>query len=263
MRLNNYILEDKADKYTMISEKKAMEIVKAKCSDAHNSDTRLFRGLNRTDPAFIYKPSLSPRHSKIRIEFLMLLADNLPSWKEYPKRSLSISTITGKMGPGEFGSVLYRVYPFNGAKLAVCPAIDFNQGSFKKSLGDIGEARLLYYLQDIFDKIFNLKGNIEKWTDFVKVLSLCDKNKDKIEKWYRTTQPELVQKYFIDHVKYFGRNISFLDALDEALDPKKNGFRIANIKTQIPEGKEVWTDSDCVLIFKGKAERRGFSELIK
>lgn len=211
------------------------------CSEALvalSKDKIIYKGLrNIRDDILLTDPKLKKRKSKNTENYYTLLFDNLPSWKEYPKRSRLLICSTSRSVASEYGNS-YLVLPFNGAKIGVCPTMDM-------------WLSFLDYLKgkDLADFNYDLK----------KILLHEPKNE--------TNYRELLNSIFIykntivKNMLYLPDNIRHMlelatnikdtqKALDELFNPNIAGFKVSNIH-QIPprsESYEVWTDSKSYLI---------------
>jgi len=83
------------------------------------NDNAIFRCLHLTDDFYVVK-SKDERKSAYTENYYTLIMNNLPSWKEYPKRQ-HICTST----PFDYrGGTIYRVIPLTNMNVGVCPGDD-------------------------------------------------------------------------------------------------------------------------------------------
>lgn len=247
---------------------------------------RGFNGGNT--PWFISQPSKHERTSKKDASgnVYTLLIDNLNSWQKFPKRSKSLICTTDQYTAENYGNV-YLVIPFDSAKWGVCPEADiwdsFNtlEDVFDTSTLQDFNPRfndLAISLQQLFPeklKKFNIK-DIRHTTNFKTLLNLLKAMDSCLEELqhdtpkYEKNNPNIIRTYgpvkdwyyntlndiytFVQLRKKHG-NIG--NILAYALNPDKNGFVLASNKDMNKyvgkygtdsTDKEVWTDSDCVII---------------
>ena len=160
-----------------------------------------------------------------------LLMDNLPEWKDYPKRSRSLICTTDKWYADGFGD-LKIVLPVNGAKLGVCTSEDLWDSfmlifpELRASEMDSFNRRLQEIIGDDFDK---------NWTTLRKQINKFDKGE--VDFYVSGQWQTLIDKHG-----------SLMKALRYLLDPKNNEFYLSQIGNDLPRSGEVWTDSPCLLV---------------
>jgi len=176
----------------------------------------------------------------------ILFRDVLPSWKGWPKRDIICSTDASSTQ--HYGSP-FRVFFKDGIKIGVCPNTDI-WSCFRKS----GIISLYSTFEMMFQRLIraSLKKDvvcIKNKKEMLKILNDLDniKRDDNrylaLSKFFKSRRPEDIWKEWIEN-----RDISLKDILNKYLDPKKNGFIIKKVGDNIPNEREVWSDSECVLI---------------
>jgi len=230
MKFKHFLIEQRSKK---ISEEEAEKIINTKCK-ASLKGTPIYRGRNISLTFYaIIDPKKYVRTSANTLNYYTLLIDYiLPQWKNYPKRSQSIICSTSPERAKVYGT-LYRVYPFDGSKIGVCPESDI-WASFLKSLGG--------WLETL---------NIE-------LKELAEANDIDLSE----TDPKLLKKqikslkrnvaYYEPNMKIFkkwteNKKLDLLKLIEEALDPNKNGFKLVKAGDKIPYDREVWIDGKCIL----------------
>jgi len=241
MRLKQYILNE--GRSQIISEDEAMNIIHNKCSDSIKKDaTPIYRGIrNNHDYMFVDPKKGEPRISANTKNYYTLLNDHSHYWKEYPKRSRSIICTTDMDMSNNYGWV-YRVYPYNGSKIGVCPANDY-WVSFKSVLKllpsnvfDMDEFN--EYLEDFIRKKLNVMISDNSYKELehdLKMASIMLNDKPKTDSIWNL---EFLKGYDGDLLKY----------LQKLMAPKPNGFKLKKSGDKLPKDKEVWTDGKSVLI---------------
>ena len=209
-----------------------LELKNTYCKDWNNNDTKIFKGINSDYSEYNYiNPTIIERKSANTSNISTLLFDNSPYNIKYPKRSKSlICTSNYKRATlyKYFIGDVYRVIPFDGAKIAVCSNYDFWY-SFRKiseyeNIAKFNDLVSLSYGSNFLDNI-----NDKNYDIFIKQLqNLCDKLK--IINTYNL--PTEINDYF----KLFDAKLNDINLYDykeyAKLDLKNN---------------EVWTDSKCLL----------------
>jgi len=244
MRFKQFLLTEGRSK--SISKEKAFDIITNKCSqvlESYKIGKVIYRGLRFQNKQYLsVNPSNFERKSANTLNYYTLLVDNSPYWKDYPKRSKSIICTTNKFTANDYGSV-YVVFPYNNAKIGICPANDF-WDSFLiglqiglESFNDILQGLLEELNIDIEDSSFaNIKNAFKQFD------KLYQNNPDIIKEY---NDPRL-NRIFED---YKGEGL--LNYFNKQMNPKKNYFMLQNIGKPIKcNDCEVWTDSKCVLVDK-------------
>lgn len=183
------------------------------------------------------------------------------SWSAYPKRSRSWICSTDKTTAGAYGK-LYTVFPEDNSLFGICPGMDFQMSfdyAFKKySLGPINFNSLMQeFMKEITGNDYDSTPDyaalqqhfklIEEYLNTLRqkqeVIDYFEKQDietwDKISPFERNIFPrfhELFEKLVI-------KNQKFEDVVRDALDPKNNGFKTANLSNLSSlKGKdlEIW-----------------------
>lgn len=241
MRLKNYILNEGRSK--KISTGEALDIISEKCTDVLKNETLIYRGLSKgTYHTAIVSPSNFERKSKYTSNYYTLLMDNLPAWKQYPKRSKSIVCTTDiRYAVDMGGGAAYRVLPFNGSKIGVCPSSDL-WGAFKLDIDGLDDFN--YGIRAMI-KVYELENKVEdtnKYSDLVELFDLIDKAKQE--------HGEMSNPYYrVMFKSYFETDVKLIDFVKEIFDPKRHKFSLETTKTfKNIHNREIWTDGTSVLI---------------
>ena len=255
MRFKTFLLE--GWRSTVLEPEEAFKILKTKCSEAMSLDEPLvYRGMmvdGSKETFHLSKPSQFERTSANTSNEYTVLIDNSSAWDDYPKRSRSLICGNIKnMGYAEGFGRLGMILPFNGAKFGVCPSKDFWVGFketfLKYGLNDLDEFN--YILRDLFKKVdIELDRKNKDYDKLVAALEAGEdwlRDNDEEETSYDDKQIKSLFKTVIDGSEYI------VDFLHRILDPKKNNFEISDylgLKKYQDIKREVWTDSDCIIIF--------------
>ena len=255
MRFKTFLLE--GWRSTVLEPEEAFKILKTKCSEAMSLDEPLvYRGMmidGSKETFHLSKPSQFERTSANTSNEYTVLIDNSSAWADYPKRSRSlicgnIKNLSYAEGFGRLGMIL----PFNGAKFGVCPSKDFWMGFketfLKYGLEDLNDFN--YILRDLFKKVGSELSKENK--DYGKLVATLEAGEDWLrdydeeEHLYSDMQILKLFKTVIDGSEYI------VDFLHRILDPKKNNFELSDylgLKKYQDIRREVWTDSDCIIVF--------------
>jgi hypothetical protein len=106
------------------------------CKDFNWDDKPIFRGIYNSNeillsPCMLFNPKAIERKSANTTNYYTMLFDNSPYRGNFPKRSKSLICTSDQFTAASYGEKLYRVIPFDNAKIAICPDMDF-WCSFKK-----------------------------------------------------------------------------------------------------------------------------------
>lgn len=245
-RLNNYLLErnnydNGKTRSVDISAEKFVELLKTKCDDA--SRNPIYRGLMHGSGAdYLYiDPSKHTRVSEYTDNMYILLSEISPYWKKYPKLSKSIICTTSRDSASNWGVNIYKVYPFDGAKLAV---------TSEKHLWDTFPFQMSE-MSFVIDRLLVSMGiTLDPNETNPSVLKDALKKASIYYKKYGVPEP------FMDTAEY---TIGLTDQIEEIIagaDPYKVLIECFNpaglvslnkIGDDLPDNKQVWTESPCIL----------------
>ena len=275
MRLKQYLTEGRSKKISSIEVK---HILNTKCKQAvkmFKEGNVIYRGIeNATDTYSLATPSKFTRKSVNTYNYYTLINDNSPAWKEYPKRSKSIICSTNKYSAEGFGYV-YVVFPFDNAKIGVCPDMDywtsfpflsvnteilnmmefnehlrylFDIQQIKRFAGDISKVKTYKDLQKMFYK-FDKFVKIQDDKEIEKAKQKADRNNiDFVMPDKSPTVQAIIKEHNLKLLKKYDDFMNMEKYLRYLLEPDKNYFRLSKIKDKLPNNHEVWTDADSVLI---------------
>jgi hypothetical protein len=210
----------------------------------------IYNRYNMVDPKVITR--ISPY---IDNNIYNLLFSNLPSWEKYPKRNKSLIcgdyTCVSKRTKGE----LMVVIPLENKPLAICPNQDIWL-SFFKSIGKKNTSDNNYILEDIIsllkcnvEQTINDKINDKNYNKLIQQFEKYDQLREKIS----YSSDKVFTKYIIDKElckKWYKKEISTLNLLDIIFNTKNNDFNLINYNDilELPKNREIWTDSNSILI---------------
>jgi hypothetical protein len=254
MKFSEYILlmENQARNIDSVE---AKQLIQDHCQIIIKNNYYIYRGIpNNSKYLFgnaVFDP---PRKSANTFNFTTLIIDNSPLWAKYPKRSKSYICSTDKLCAETYGT-LYRVYPFDGANIGICPTRDI-WWSFRSTLTGTNCQSLDVLntvLRRIFLEVLNRDHVDESFVDLKTacadidaVLAKCNYDFDIFDNKYN-----MLPETCFTLLNQLTRNRdSLLQELIKILDPIKNNFshiKLTKTKsTPLPFNKEVWTDSPCI-----------------
>ncbi len=233
--------------------------------ESMNLGFHLFKGIKsdeKLEDFYLASPSKSLRPSKTLKElgnYYNLLFNNLPNWKDFPKRERSLISSSSKMTAQSFaqnfkntksGNV-YRVIPLYNTEIAIAPKEDIWY-SFQKGLGllalrgiNITLVQFNLCLTDLFDQANVSAEKRNTWDGFIDGLQIITEHNE-IKLTRISTDAENVLKSLKnnkDNIQKF---------IETCFDPKENGIELLNFNKGINKNNypnnEIWTESDCLLI---------------
>ncbi len=213
--------------------------IRKECSDSIKFE--FYRGESASnreefDDIILIQPEYSVRRSRWTRNYYTLLLDNLPNWQSYPKRSKSVVFTTEWKNAAARGTI-YRIFPKNGYRIAVCPSDDI-WSSFHKSMScDLGKFN--YVLSVIPDSIFE---------NMIKFLFI---HKDTIiERMLNHIYPILpsMNTFLSDLIKADNAN-DIIVAFEKLFNPVFNGFQLFKTNNyHYIQDTEHWTDAPCYMV---------------
>ena len=252
MRLLKHIAESRRQD---ITEDGAREFIKKNCKQAamgYLKGNILYRGMSNTGGARTFhidpKKVDAPRRSTYAgSNYYTLLLDNLPSWKKYPKRGLSLICSTDEIKAGEYGGShnVYVVLPVDGSRVGVCSSHDiFFSFPSLSSYGVMQMKEFNIRLED-FLLFYNRGNGFDKdWKTLNRAMNAVnDSNIDEI-----MDEDSLTGRFIVDNWEG-----SLKNTLDRMLNPRGNGFALRKIGQSLPSRRECWTDGESILVWSGAA----------
>jgi hypothetical protein len=247
MKFIQYLNEERSQHITRSA---AIDLIKKNCSIIYkkykDGMPKLWRGVRHSQSNYLFVDGASSqnlrRSAHAYYNYYTLLFDNLPSWKDYPKRSKSIICSNSQFTANTYGEI-YLVFPYNNVKIGEASSDDI-WVSFK----DLGNLDCIFNIS--LHRILSAnKGGArfdKNWSQLESALkSLKDKLKQiKIKDLYPSPSRELFYK---------AKSGDILEYLDEILNPQKNGFRLIttndNFRNEIHGAeREYWLEGPAILI---------------
>lgn len=222
---------------------------------------QIYRGLpGKFDYGFV-QPSQYVRQSRNTENYYTLMIDNFPSWKKYPKRSRSLICSSDVYYASGFGN-LYQVFPEKNGLIGVCSEMDI-WSSFPM-LGDHDLDAFNTFLKEMFQEAMIISKGLEAklvgrlsglmeikvptYNDLLRYFKVCDSVDRKVLK---RSLPDSTELFWSKKIDYLDKHdVPLLKVLEDALDPDRNDFELIRYgQKPIPKkDREVWTDSNCLLI---------------
>lgn len=273
-----------------LTEEEFRKILHTKCKDFVKSPKLLQRSKTSEGPEFSYiNPKSFDRAplkksdrftDGVESRHHTLFMDNLPSWKDFPKRSQSVIGLTTADQRIIFGSHRYLIIPFDGARFGVAPSSDlwgckvditdykplktdptfsfndfFSEMMVMNKVSDNSYSEMMSDLQELYKEFKSLLVYPRPDSSGIHIADV--KSTDWIIhliplfKKFHHSKFESVEEGF-NH--FFAPNRFKGTDLDE-----QEGFQVMDWKYLSSLGNyetyEFWTDSECLLWYIGKTEK--------
>jgi len=218
---------------------------------------------DRYNNVFTVNPAKHDRHARNTESYYMDIMNISEEWDEYPNRKKSIICTTDWHKAKAYG-VPYRVIPFReNSKFGICPSGDvFNSFEYLfKKLEEVGFdiqnptnpviPDFNYLLMNIgFPSDYEELGEEDMHMIFHNFIHQFEEYEDYWEEdWeYNDIIKGFAKKYINGHI----HREDLMGMFQEWIAPDMNGFKLEkyNCSSVIKGNKEVWTDSECLLILE-------------
>lgn len=216
---------------------------------------------SRYNAVKLYDPLAHIRHSANTENYYTEIIDHSKYWEDYPNRTSSIVASTNITRAKEYGTV-YHVIPLNeNVKFGVCSEYDiWNSFDFALEKLDsiFAEDMAIPTATPDFKHLAGLNNFIKTKFDLPKNASYVDMKRKLVfndNTFKLLDRPSTWNNSKFDYdreeiLKLQNKWGSFLNYLEYLLSPKWNNFELIsyNSKVILPSNREVWTDSECLLI---------------
>lgn len=252
IRLKNLLFEGRTNK---VSVGRGRKIYNKHIGSAFhpNKNDEIYRGLRNIsfNVGFI-EPAKHTRRSAHTDNYYTLLMDNLKSWSPYPDRSKSVVCTTSIGTAKDYGD-LFVILPFAGAEIGVAPKNDmWNSFPFR-----------LVHLNSYINKMVEFSDDKrdrapqDSFAKFKTYILDLDKSLEEKEFYNRILDGEIYRhkgfrKFIYNYKKSSAEN--FFEYLKLIINPEKNRFKLKKYQKGFEvgglsyPGKEVWTESPCLLL---------------
>ncbi len=227
-----------------LTEEQAKELLAKNCSQIQTIKTPIYRGLWRADSPFMLSdPSKGgPRTAANTHNYMNLIMSNMDSWAHYPRRDRSLICSTSKNNSENYGEI-YRVYPYDGTLIGVCPADDIwdSFSTLKMSVEDFCETIYGAYKQEF--------GKQMEEHDYPLFMQQMSQLSDKIAALSEEELGEYFYEFFIVQLK---KHKTLLNMV-LSCSPEANKFALTDtsnftVKGKGRLGKEVWVGGPAILV---------------
>jgi len=233
---------------TDISEERAIDLLKANCSDAlKHIDTPLIRASKRSsEQAYIMHGELGERQSAwSRSNFYTITLDEVNGPQGYPLRSKSV--IFGNWANWESmdhyakAGGMYALFPYDGVKIGVTPKWDLWEGPAFK-IGHGTRRRQLNGWNNFFRALHLDDSSYEA---FVSSIETAIKNEDE---WADEHEIKDEDKDELDELVEMFDNGKVDEQLHRAYDAKNQDFDLVDTHLiyDISGTHECWTSGKCI-----------------
>ena len=230
-----------------LSEEEFFSILKENCKEFLNDPKCLQRVKNKFESTYAYiDPKIHNRtdgSNRNVAKNLLLLIDNLQSWKDYPKRNNSIIATSGYTANSIYGREYYILIPFDNAEFGVVPCQDLwsckleDQSIYKNSIGAL---------------VSSMDDNGVICTNYNDMIKDIQRIYDTYEETGLVGWSQSLGRFF-DGLKRLGIE-DIEDGLNDIFDPNKitgyentDTFRVSTYSDLVSNGNEIWTDSKCLV----------------
>lgn len=239
MRFENYLSEGRT---TPISYEKSVAFIKKNCMNSarmyFNKNVGLFRGhVSITTDFGIVNPKKHERESANTSNFYTLLMDNLPQWKDYPKRGKSLICSNSEEGAYGDSSNKFLVLPVDNAKIGVCSEYDFWE-SFRNTWPGSGMDFFNNSLEKLLRKYAGGASDTS-WAKLKKQIDDADKQSESFDDEFTVISREMNWN-----------EMTLWQYINYVLDPDNNRFLLLKGVNNLPVSseRECWTDAISAVI---------------
>lgn len=231
-----------------ISESDAKDSIRYNCKKSAEN-TPIYRGVKSFGNPFGFGNSENMeelRKSANTANYYTLIIDNSKEWSSFPKRSKSFVCTTNIKYAGNYGNI-YRVVPFDGTSIGVCP-----KGDIWDSFPRIESLSTINDVISLAASMLDL--DIKKMQNDYKYLL---KSLDKIGEDYwnareKGSEPNWLKMQSFTIIPFFKKfdksGMKFSDYFISALSPKQNKFKLIKAGNKVPTSKEIWFQGKAVFI---------------
>lgn len=267
-----------AKKSKEISVEEAISLIRDNCKEAIDKARQRhfsYRGYKGDAPYYSIDPSTRERVSGANL--YNALVSILPSWKDYPPRQKSVVFTNNREAATTYGSA-YWLFPFDGAKIAYCEGEDCwfefsNVNHRMKSPGAIDMMMNRYAIfiakaalakrqsvqtgltQFVLSKTFRHFNDrlytLSNTHTFLKELNRMTPAILKYSKMLIASPIGMDDFFFVIARDILGNfNGDWIKYFDDLLNPESNKMHLTTIPdiNEVPQSREMWTDSKCVLV---------------
>lgn len=250
-----------------VSLEEAKNFLKTKATEWNIENNQIFRGISGSEDRkySIVNPSKYNRTSLMKKDNIYnVILDNIPSWSDYPNRHQSIfGHLYNKSNPDHthnlYGYINY-VIPKDNAKIVICPKSDFRYmdvGKYFIERISIMEAPNIFtIINDIF---YNSGLSIGKWKYILKIMNEVTletiQNIDYSLKNSLSDNYKVILEKLNNVMKKEGYS-SLWDLFNVGFSPENQDMElinytkenINNLSMKSSEEREIWTDSECLIV---------------
>jgi hypothetical protein len=202
-----------------------------------NSPSRIYRGTYKAENIYFTNPKTSKRQSQNTLNFYTVLFDNLPSWKNYPKRGngvicssygLYVSGYSTSGGP-------FVAFPYDNTNIGVCPRSDIWE-CFLTIVSDLSG-----FIGDLSILFTPIRIDLTTKASLTKALSSME---SKLK-----TDSDIMRLFNKLFMKPYDGKEPLLKFFNDIFDPDKAGFsHYTTSNYPAPDKKEVWFDGSAVMV---------------
>ena len=246
MRANEFISEAEVKPYKVKQIRdndlvsKIYALLEEHCSTTYKQliNKPIWRGMSNSGAALIINPASGKRMSQNTFNYYTELFDHLPSFNGFPKRSRSLICSTSPSTADMFGYA-YAIFPFDGAKIGVCPSYDLWRSKVYMPL--IGE-RSMSNFNDVLMEL-DMPETYSGMINYSKSPQFAENLKRMVQRSYRG---EILDQ--LDPIAWFNELLG-------NVTPKQLGLSLMTASQLAHEnldaddsGREVWMSSKVIAV---------------
>lgn len=232
-----------------ISIEEAGSLIRENCSDIVNKQS-IWRGIRKEIPALFVDSTIGQRQSANTESYMNLILDNSKHWSKFPDRSKSLICSNDGFVANSYGRI-YRVFPYNGVKIGICPRSDFWL-SFKEihvaRFNSAIDQMYKYFFNESLPEDSNIMANISRLSDKIAsnkdaLVALINDAKD-----YRLGEAARYIQYITDDLSAETLN----DFVDYYLNPLQQDFKLKTTrsfyKNESKTENEIWFSGKAIMV---------------
>jgi len=231
-----------------------------------DNDKKIYRGFGDLDNGtYIINPNVINRKSANTTNYYTELINNLPLWKDFPKRQMICTTNYFTAETFSDSLSVFEIVPIsNDTKIGICPTSDiWNSFKYMRNKFGLKMDIDLYYINELFEVI----GLKDDYSDIItnfkeRLIDIYNKNYTNLKisdydfKFYdhdiNKIMDEMYFKVFdIEKIVKELKNKTSLEFLNDAFNPIKNDFKLITYKNYKKlsnfENNEIWFDEKCII----------------
>lgn len=239
-----------------LDEAELLRLLKSEARNSYDAIRRqpIFTKTETAKPFFIVDPTKSARTSKFIIDELVTL---LPSWRGWASRLNSVRGWTSRsVAESRSTGQLCLLIPFDKARVHSAPETSFYRSFAKASsameVEKVDNTALFAWLESLCKLAKMADVKFEKFSEpataaqFMKLIAKLETVRHEVVKFNESEFNGSDRQHLRRALSFFSGKLP--EVLSRILDPDDNGFHTYTSLYNLPENKEVWTSSKCIVL---------------